>query len=170
VSKLVVSNVLSPQMAAYIWRGNYEQVFPFTLGSFSVGALLPAILYMFRWGHRRGAGRFEKTFSRINQGKPTIESVAEILTGSPQFKFEGFETDTEKAVLGDLLLTYLLENRRREEGRDKQVQRVFPAHYFTSWVDLPKSVAHLRGVPEMIVALLPRKLTLLASIDRRMSP
>lgn len=34
------------------------------------------------------------------------------------------------------------------------MQRVAPAHYMASWVDLPDSVAHLRYVPEMIVAML----------------
>jgi len=34
------------------------------------------------------------------------------------------------------------------------VQRVLPTHYFSSWIDLPESVAHLRFVPEMLVALL----------------
>jgi hypothetical protein len=140
-------------MAAYIWRANYEHVFPFTLGSYSVGALLPAVLYMFRWGQRRGVGRFEKIFSGTTQEKPTIDKVSTQLSGR-RAEFEGFETDTTKAILGDLLLTYLLENKRREEGRDKQIQRIFPSHYFASWIDLPKTVANLRGVPETIVALL----------------
>jgi hypothetical protein len=102
-------------------------------------------------GHRRGAGRFEKAFSTDSQ-KPTIDSVAARLAAC--YRFEGFDTDTARAVLGDLLLAHVLENKRRGEGRDKQVQRVFPPHYFASWIDLPKSVAHLRGVPEMIVALM----------------
>lgn len=152
MSKAIVWNVLSPNMAAYVWRGNYERVFPFTPQHYSVGALIPAVLYMFRWGHRRGVGRFEKTFSSAPSERPTVGSVAARLSETPQF--EGFDTHAAKAILGDLLLAHVLENKRREEGRDKQVQRVFPAHYFASWIDLPKSVAHLRGVPEMIVALL----------------
>jgi hypothetical protein len=152
MSKTVVRNVLSLNMAAYVWRGNYERVFPFTPQDYSVGALMPAVLYMLRWGHRRGVGRFEKTFSTTLSERPIVENVATRLAESPQF--EGFDTEIAKAILGDLLLAHVLENKRREGGRDKQVQRIFPAHYFTSWIDLPKSVANLRGVPEMIVALL----------------
>ncbi len=152
MSKTVVWNVLSPKMAAQVWTGNYAPVFPFTPQAYSVGALLPAVLYMLRWGHRRGVGRFEKAFSNAPSEKPTVESVAARLASCPEF--EGFDGDTAKAILGDLLLAHVLENKRREEGRGKQVQRAFPVHYFASWIDLPTSVAHLRGVPELIVALL----------------
>jgi hypothetical protein len=152
MSKAIVSNVLSPNMAAQVWTVTYTRVFPFTPASFAVGAVLPPVLYMFRWGHRRGRGKFTQTFSGDGLKKPTIESVAARLAQST--RFDGFADDTEKAMLGDLLLAYVLENKRREVGRDKQVQRIFPAHYFASWIDLPESVAHLRGVPEMIVALL----------------
>src|SRR6266446_3461651 len=152
MSKAIVSNVLSPNMAAQVWTVTYTPVFPFTPASFAVGAVLPSVLYMFRWGHRRGRGKFTQTFSGDGLKKPTIESVARRLAQST--RFDGFADDTEKAIQGDLLLAYVLENKRREVGRDKQVQRIFPAHYFASWIDLPESVAHLRGVPEMIVALL----------------
>ncbi len=39
-------------------------------------------------------------------------------------------------------------------GQEGQVQRVAPAHYMAFWVDLPGTVANLRYVPEMIVAML----------------
>src|SRR5262249_17843845 len=66
----------------------------------------------------------------------------------------GFDGDVEQAILGDLLLCFCLENRNRALGRREQVQRVAPAHYMSSWVDLPQGVANLRFVPEMMVALL----------------
>ena len=66
----------------------------------------------------------------------------------------GFDDDCERAILGDLLLCFCLENARHAQGRDQQVQRVGAAHYMASWVDLPQSSAHLRRVPEMTVALL----------------
>jgi hypothetical protein len=53
-----------------------------------------------------------------------------------------------------LLLAYCLENKAHRVGRDERVQRVFPTHYFSTWIDLPKEIANLRNVPEMIVALL----------------
>jgi hypothetical protein len=139
-------------MMAHIWTANYLPVFPFTPATFSVGALFPAILYMFRWGNRRGRGRFGRTFAAGQNGKPSISSVATLL--STDHHFSGFDNEIGRAILGDLLLAYVLENKRREEGQNTQVQRIFPTHYFASWIDLPESVAHLRGVPEMIVALL----------------
>ena len=69
-------------------------------------------------------------------------------------KFVGFRSEVERAVLGDLLLCFCLENANHALGRKTQVQRVAPAHYMASWVDLPNSVSHLRYVPEMIVAIL----------------
>src|SRR6266581_9283092 len=104
MSKTVARNVLSPRMAAHVWTGNYAPVFPFTPQHYWVGALMPAVLYMFRWGHRRGVGQFEKKFSRGPSERPTIDSVAERLAESPQF--EAFDTDAGKAILGDLLLAH----------------------------------------------------------------
>ncbi len=39
------------------------------------------------------------------------------------------------------------------------MQRIAPTHYLASWIDLPYSVAHLRFVPEMIVAMLANRRT-----------
>jgi hypothetical protein len=59
-----------------------------------------------------------------------------------------------RQAIGDLFLSFCLENAKHALGRTEQVQRVAPAHYMASWVDLPDHVGHLRYVPEMIVALL----------------
>jgi hypothetical protein len=42
----------------------------------------------------------------------------------------------------------------REGGHALQIQRAFPTHYFSSWIDLPQTSAHLRGVPELLVTAL----------------
>ena len=67
---------------------------------------------------------------------------------------QGFRGEVEQAILGDLLLSFCLENTKHALGRAEQVQRVAPAHYMSSWVDLPDSVAHLRYITEMIIAML----------------
>ncbi|MGA9767212.1 MAG: hypothetical protein WBQ49_21425 [Rhodomicrobium sp.] len=146
----IVESVLGADTTARIWTSNYLPVLPFTPQGFSVGAVLPMLLYLFRWGHRRGKGKFEETF-RSERGKPTVRSVAEIL--AKDSRFSGFENESGKAILGDLLLTGVLENARHSEGHDEQVQRCYAAHYFASWIDLPKTAANLRGVPEAIVAI-----------------
>lgn len=150
-ARKIVESVLGDHMTAKIWTGIYSPVFPFNPQDFTVGALLPMMLYLFRWGHRRGRGKFNTVFSSPG-GNPTIASVVEKLTTDP--RFSGFDEEVGRAVLGDLLLTSTLENRRHAEGHSEQVQRCFPSHYMASWIDLPVNTSHLRGVPEMLVALI----------------
>ena len=149
-TRRVVEGVLGGHMTSKVWTSTYEPVFPFTPQDFAVGALLPMILYLFRWGHRRGRGKFEAVFGA--GGKPTILSVADRL--SREATLAGFEDEPGRSILADMLLTSALENKRHAEGHTEQVQRCFPNHYFGSWIDLPTSSANLRGVPEMVVALL----------------
>ena len=154
----IVRDVLPRRMADEIWSARYDKVLPITFNAFELSAVLPAVLYMFRFGQRRGRGGFLKTFApgarspRDRRREATVERVAEVLASRPDL--DGFDGDVEAAILGDLLLCFGLENIRHDLGRDKQVQRVAPAHYMASWVDLPEAVTSLRFVPEMIVAML----------------
>lgn len=154
----VFRNVLPGNMADEIWSGRYDKALPISSNAFDLSAVLPAVLYMFRFGQRRGRGKFLETFvpeggtPRERRRKATVERVAASLASTTDL--HGFDGATERAVLGDLLLCFGLENAKRDLGRDKQIQRVAPAHYLASWVDLPESVTHLRYVPEMIVAML----------------
>lgn len=150
-ARQLVESVLGGHMTAKVWTGIYAPVLPFNPQGFSVGALLPMVLYLFRWGHRRGRGKFNSVFKTVG-GKPTIRSVSEKLAADP--RFSEFDSAVGTAVLGDLLLTSILENRRRAESREEQVQRCFATHYLASWIDLPVEAGHLRGVPEAIVALI----------------
>ena len=122
-ARKIVESVLGGHMTAKVWTGIYLPVFPFNPQGFTVRELLPMMLYLFRWGHRRGRGKFNAAFSSPG-GKPTIESVSEKLAGDP--RFDGFKGEVGRAVLGDLLLTSALENRRHAEGHSEQVQRCFP--------------------------------------------
>jgi hypothetical protein len=155
----IVNDVLSPSMARAIWTGNYEKALPISVQAFELGAVLPAVFYMFRFSCRRGKGKFIETFGDEDQSTQkrrrdvTIDRIAGRLAARLD-SFEGFETPVEKAILGDLLLCFCLENTKHAMGRTEQVQRVAPTHYLASWVDLPNEVAHLRYVPEMIVAML----------------
>ncbi len=157
-ARAIVDDVLGRGMTREIWSASYDKVLPVSVQDFDLTSVLPAVLYMFRFGHRRGKGRFFDTFGG-DGGTPqerrrgaTIERVAAKLAATAQF--EGFQGETEQAILGDLLLCFCLENAKRALGRNQQIQRVAPAHYLASWIDLPEAVAHLRYVPEMIVAML----------------
>ncbi|MCY3826725.1 MAG: hypothetical protein OXG10_05020 [Candidatus Dadabacteria bacterium] len=157
-ARTIVDEVLSRGMTRDIWTGNYDKVLPVTLQGFELSAILPAVFYMFRFGERRGKGKFLETFSsggrssRERKKAATVKRIARDFSES--VKFAGFSGETEKAILGDILLCFCLENARHALGREEQIQRVAPTHYMSSWVDLPEKVADLRLVPEMIVAML----------------
>lgn len=156
-ARAIVDEVLGRAMTKYIWTANYDKVMPLSMQDFDLTAVLPAIFYMFRFGHRRGKGRFLETFggdgvTTDKKRVATVDRVAAIL--AEHETFAGFDTAVEKAILGDLLLSFCLENKKRELGRQEQVIRVAPPHYMASWIDLPQSVINLRYVPEMIVAML----------------
>ena len=154
----IINHVLGHGMTNEVWTGNYHKVLPITLQKFELSAVLPAVFYMFRFGERRGVGKFLETFggggksSKERKNAATVKQIADVLSESEGFF--GFEDDATKAILGDLLLCFCLENIKHALGREEQVQRVAPTHYMSSWVDLPDKVAHLRHVPEMIVAML----------------
>lgn len=156
-AKTIVEDALGPQRARALWTANYYPALPIAPQSFEIGALLPAMLYMARFGHRRGRGEFVKTFGKQRDGAPTpptVATVADGLRSRPESYLDGFDDGLGGTVLGDLLLAWCLENRKHTEGHSEQVQRIYPTHYLASWVDLPTSVTHLRGVPELLTGLL----------------
>lgn len=157
-ARTILREVLPRRMADDIWSTRYDKALPISFSAFELSAILPAVLYMFRFGQRRGRGEFVKTFAlkdgsvRDLKRTVTVERVAEKLAS--RHDLDGFDGDVGTAILADLLLCFGLENIKHDLGRDKQVQRVAPAHYMASWVDLPESVTNLRYVPEMMVAML----------------
>ena len=157
-ARSIVDDVLGRGMTRRIWTANYDKALPVSIQDFDLSAVLPAAFYMFRFAHRRGKGRFVETYGetpgseRGRRRVATIDSVAAKLAETPPF--DGFASETTRAILGDMLLCFCLENAMRALGRKEQVLRVAPTHYMASWIDLPHSVAHLRFVPEMLVAML----------------
>jgi hypothetical protein len=157
-AKTIVEGVLTPARTKALWSANYFPALPFTPQIFEIGALLPVMLYMARWGHRRGKGHFAETFGRKDEKSkvqaPNLDEVTAGLLSKTSIDISGFSDESGRALLSDLLLTYCLENRDHDLGHQVQVQRVFPTHYMASWIDLPESIGHLRGVPELLTALL----------------
>ena len=157
-ARALVDDILGRKMTREIWSGNYDKVLPVSVQYFELSSILPAIFYMFRFGQRRGVGNFLRTFGDKNGSPSQIRRSANIERIAKRLSLieglDGFNGEPEKAILGDLLLCFCLENVRHSLGRDQQIQRIAPAHYMASWVDLPQNVGHLRYVPEMIVAML----------------
>ena len=58
MSKKIVEEALSKKEQKDLWAAGYRPALPITPGYFSLGSVLPAVLYMMRWGHRRGSGKF----------------------------------------------------------------------------------------------------------------
>ena len=157
-SRIAIEEVFGKQLADRIWTASTMSVYPAVLQDFSVGSVLPAVFYMFRRAHRRGKGRFLEEFSSGPNGRPNIFLVAGRLSQQREF-FEGFESELAKDILGDLLLCDALENKKHLEGQNQEILRAFPVHFLASWIDLPKNVASLRAVPEMLIALLGNQST-----------
>jgi hypothetical protein len=157
-ARSIVDDVLGRGMTREVWTGNFDKALPVSIQDFDLTAILPPVFYMFRFGHRRGKGKFLETFgggagsAREQKRAANIDHVARTLAAAGTF--DGFGDDIGRAILGDLLLCYCLENAKNALGRQEQVQRVAPAHYMAGWIDLPEHVANLRYVPEMIVAML----------------
>jgi len=168
LEKEILQEVLTPAMVNEIWTTNYTDAIAFTLQDFSVGALLPAVFYMFRRGYRRGQGNFADRYKPLpdevetergrNRIAATVASVARVLSAD-QLHFAGFESPLAQNVLADFLLTHCLENQRHESGRKKAIVRAFPTHYQAAWMDLPAKVSDLRLVPESLVAILAGQAT-----------
>lgn len=156
----IVEEALTKQRADVLWTANYLPILPITPQDFDIKALLSAMLYLARWGHRRGIGKFIATFSQQEgnrQRHPTIADVANRLVQLEKSTFIGLEDESGRAMLGDLFLAYILENKGRSTGHFEQVQRIFPTHYLASWIDLPDRLSHLRGVPELLTVLLAQQ-------------
>ncbi len=61
-ARAIVDDVLGRSMTREIWTGNYEKALPVSVQDFDLAGILPAVFYMFRFGLRRGKGKFFETF------------------------------------------------------------------------------------------------------------
>ena len=104
-ARSIVDGVLGRSMTREIWTGNYDKAIPVSLAGFDLTAVPPAVFYMFRFGQRRGGGKFLDTFGsgagtpRQRRQSVTIERVADALAKNENFT--AFDGDVEQAILGD---------------------------------------------------------------------
>ena len=138
-ARAIVDDVLGRGMTRDIWTANYDKALPVSVQDFDLTAVLPAVFYMFRFGHRRGKGKFIETFGgdggtvREKKRTATIDRVASALSRADAFVgFNDEDDETERAILGDLLLSFCLENAHKALGRKEPILRVAPAHYMAS--------------------------------------
>ncbi|MDA8206333.1 MAG: hypothetical protein M0Z36_09695, partial [Thermaerobacter sp.] len=58
------------------------------------------------------------------------------------------------AIVGDLVLAHCLEAQRHSADRAAPIIRAYPVHYFASWLDLPAQYVDVRGLSDMLAAIL----------------
>ena len=130
----IVEDALSPDLLEEIWTGSYEKVLPVALQSFEISAILPVVFYMFRYGHRRGAGNFLATYGPAagtpsqKRRQTTVDRIAAKLAETDELT--GFDGEVEQAILGDLLLCFCLENvpARARPGQAGAARRADALH------------------------------------------
>ena len=97
-AKTIVEGVLTPARTKALWSANYFPALPFTPQIFEIGALLPVMLYMARWGHRRGKGHFAETFGRKDEKNkvqaPNLDEVTAGLLSKTSIDISGFSDET----------------------------------------------------------------------------
>src|ERR1035437_8856671 len=85
--RAIVDELLGRDMTREIWTGNYAKALPISVQDFDLSAVLPAVFYMFRFGHRRGKGKFLETFGsdsgsgKERQQTATLEQGASKIPG-----------------------------------------------------------------------------------------
>ncbi len=172
LARQILEDVLNPSVVKQWWTKNWAEAFPLSFDDFSIDAVLPTVLYMFRRGYRRGLGQFAKTFGVASAGSKrgyaSVRGVANKLAARADI--DGFDDSSGGRLLGDLLLAFSVQNRTHASGHDEHAVRAYPSHYLSSWIDLPAHSADLRQVPEMLAALLadqPKGDVLTAETGRR---
>lgn len=162
----VATDALSASTVRRLWTVNYDPVLGVQPQDFAVGTMLPALFYLFRWGVRRGHGRFASTFSSGAGGPVRAEDVAAKLMQHPAVQVDGH---AGPAILGDMVLAHCLEARKHSAARSEPIIRAYPTHYLASWLDLPVKYSNLRYVPDVLAAALsqpPGNISLLKDAPR----
>lgn len=149
-NRTLLEDVLSRAMVRELWTANYDPVFPMQPGNFSIGTLLPALLFLMRRGAARGRGRFVEVYGQ-GERKATTDGVADRLSRRSDVMVRG---EAGQAILGDIILAHCLEAVNHSASRQSPIDRAYPSHYFASWLDLPQSYAHMRYVPDALAATL----------------
>lgn len=146
----IVENTLGRVKAKRLWTASYNPAIPATINMFPIGGLLPAIMYLARWGHRPGRGTFYEIYGSDGSKSVTAEHMASILRESGEIAVSG---PAGSALLADLLVAHCFDTKNRESRRDTPIIRAYPVHYLSSWLDID-SFGHFRGIPELVTAIM----------------
>ena len=126
-------------------RANYDKVLPVSVQDFDLaGSSARQYFTCFRFRPPQGQRLLSRDVWRDAPGRPE-ESADERRPSSGSRRrlrrgttpLEGFRMmRPNRQSLSDLLLCFCLENAEHRPGRNQQIQRVSPAHYMASWIDL----------------------------------
>jgi len=113
MSREILIEVLGKKDADELWGAGYGPVLPITANDFEMGGILPAVIYLLRWGHRRGRG---KMIGAYGKGASVVK-IARSLACNQNW-LEGFEGEVQQNIMADLLLAFCLENKGHKDGRE----------------------------------------------------
>src|SRR5271170_1891434 len=99
----IVDDVLGRGRTREIWGGSYDKVLPVTVADFELSAVLSAVFFMFRFGYRRGKGKFLDTFAdgpttENRRRTATIESVASKLAQADSARLPSKRPDISRKI------------------------------------------------------------------------
>ncbi|MCX6019971.1 MAG: hypothetical protein NTZ50_15980, partial [Chloroflexi bacterium] len=148
--KAILASVLPLKDMEVLWTKNYMPAFPISFDIFELGSVTPVLLYMFRRGVRRGAGKFHTTY-RGASGAVTVLDIANALLADGAVVHAA---QPAQELLADYLLCTSFENKNHALSRSEPVIRAYANHYLSAWIDLPRNGIHLRLTPELLLPTL----------------
>ena len=148
--KAVLASVLPSVEMDALWVTGYMPAFAISFRRVDLGSILPALLYMFRRGVRRGAGKFHTTYRGASGAVTVLDIVNALLADGAMVH----AAQPAYALLADYLLCTSFENKNHALSRSAPVIRAYANHYLSAWIDLPRNSIDLRLTPELLLTTL----------------
>ena len=162
VSKEIQTNLresLGRNLERAVWSPNAESLFPIAVNDVDLKAVIPALLYILRFGARPGKGFFTTSFVKKGDSsgrtdKVTANDIADLLISRENRKYFSYSVEDKVAhrVISNALAGLVFQNTRNKRGTDHAIIRTVPNHFMSAKFDLPERVSNLRGIPEITVS------------------
>ncbi len=162
VSKDIRTNLrdsLGRKLERAVWSSNADSLLPIQFNDVDLKAVIPAVLYILRFGARPGKGYFTTSFvtkgdSSGRKDKVTANDIADLLLADENRAYFSVEVDEKVAhrLISNTLSGLVFQNTRNRRGTNHAIIRTLPNHFMSAKFDLPEKVSHLRGIPEITVS------------------
>jgi len=150
--------VLGGELHSELIGFKYEPLSLIDPNNFRVHEAIPGLIYVFRYGRRRGKGRWTEVSLSDEPRQElttrvTVRDVARTLVQESP-RLEGFDQQAGEDIVSDWLAAAVVQTLRGTGEVDDPVQWIRPLHYFACWADLPKQFINLRSVPELLAGVM----------------